>query len=758
MRWDNLRLDEPLGTGDGQDLFAASAPPRAVPLIERGAVARTFDTPGFRGMTFYEVQAKSVVNRVPEASRMPFRWTINPYRGCQHACVYCLEGETPILMADGRTRPLAELRPGDAIYGTTRQGGGREYVRTTVLAHWSTVKPAYRVVLADGTRLVCSGDHRFLAERGWKYVTGAGLGALRRRPRLSAGHALMGPGGFAEPPKQTAAYRRGYLCGLIRGDGSVGHYSYPQRLPAADRSYLFGLALAEPGSDEARARTADYLARAGIACTDFVLTEEGRRGEPGDWEPGRRRQVTAIRTSGPDQARTLEWLMSWPDHPGADWHKGFLAGFFDARGSYRDGVLRIYPADPEVGGWLLCSLQSLGLDAIVERPHTPGRPAWVRLAGGLGRTLRFFHVVDPASTARRSIEGAAVGTCDGLRVEAIERLGLDVPMYDITTGTGDFIANGVVSHNCFARNSHTYLDLDAGADFNTRVVVKVNAPELVRKKLASPSWAGEHIAVGMNVDCYQRAEGRYQLMPGIIGALRDAANPFSILTKGTLILRDADLLAEAAEVTEVGLNVSAGFVDKDLWRSIEPGTPAPARRLEACAALNERGLRCGVLMGPVVPFLSDSPAQLDQAVRQIAATGAGHVAPIVLHLRPGTREWFFTWLRARHPELISRYLELYGRGAYAPKAYQNRIAGQVRELAEKYGIGRPRPAAGHTPAVPRPQAAMAPSPASAAGSMMASEHPRPGERPRAPEVPAPRRHSPAPRRHAPAQPEQLRLL
>jgi DNA repair photolyase len=282
---------------------------------------------------------------------------------------------------------------------------------------------------------------------------------------------------------------------------------------------------------------------------------------------------------------------------------------------------------------------------------------------------------------------------------------------------------------CFARNSHTYLDLDAGADFDTKVVVKVNAPELVRKKMASPGWSGEHIAMGTNVDCYQRAEGRYRLMPGIIGALKDAANPFSILTKGTLILRDIDLLAEAAEVTDVGLNVSVGFIDKELWRSVEPGTPAPGRRLEACAALNERGLRCGVLMGPVVPFLSDSPAQLDAAVGQIAATGATHVMPIVLHLRPGTREWFFRWLGANHPGLVGRYLELYGRGAYAPKSYQARIAGQVRELADKHGIGRPRPGYGHgrrpitdepTPqagqasvAMPRPPRA-APEPSAAA--------------------------------------------
>jgi DNA repair photolyase len=230
--------------------------------------------------------------------------------------------------------------------------------------------------------------------------------------------------------------------------------------------------------------------------------------------------------------------------------------------------------------------------------------------------------------------------------------------------------------------------MDAGRDFDTRVVVKVNAPELLRAKLASPGWAGEHIAMGTNVDCYQRAEGRYRLMRGIIGALRDAANPFSILTKGTLILRDLDLLLSAAEVTDVGLNVSAAFVDKSLWRAIEPGTPAPERRLEACAALNDAGLRCGVLMGPVVPYMSDSPAQLADVVRQAAAAGAAHVTPIVLHLRPGAREWFLGWLGEAHPELVPRYAELYGRGAYARKDYQARITAQVRDLADRFGVGR----------------------------------------------------------------------
>jgi DNA repair photolyase len=618
---------------------------------------------------------------------MPFQWTINPYRGCQHACAYCLAGQTPILMADGRTKPLAEMRVGDAIYGTVRSGYYRRYAITTVLAHWSTVKPAYRVVLEDGTQLVCSGGHRFLTERGWKHVTGAEQGPMQR-PFLTVNNKLMGVGGFAEPPKDTPAYRRGYLCGMIRGDGTIGHYSYERLTPGGEDVHQFRLALADK---EGLDRTADYLAREGITCKEFAFADESST----------RRRMTAIRTSRRAEVQTIEMLLGWPEHPTQDWRKGFLAGIFDAEGSFSGGILRISNTDPEIIGWTVSSLEAFGFDTTFDRSNQPNGLTYVRVRHGLREALRFFHTVDPAITRKRSIDGVALKSDAKLRVAAIEPLGLELPMYDITTGTGDFIANGVVSHNCYARNSHTYLDLDAGADFDTKVVVKVNAPELVRKKMASPSWHGEHIAMGTNVDCYQRAEGRYRLMPGIISALKDAANPFSILTKGTLILRDIELLAEAAEITDVGLNFSVGSVDKELWRSVEPGTPAPARRLEAVAALNGRGLRCGVLMGPVIPFLSDSPAQLEAAVSQIAAAGATGVTPIVLHLRPGTREWYFAWLRAQHPGLVGRYLDLYGRSAYAPKAYQTRIAGQVRELADKYAIGRPKPGRGHGRRPPR---------------------------------------------------------
>ncbi|MGW2021026.1 Rv2578c family radical SAM protein [Streptomyces decoyicus] len=244
---------------------------------------------------------------------------------------------------------------------------------------------------------------------------------------------------------------------------------------------------------------------------------------------------------------------------------------------------------------------------------------------------------------------------------------------------------------CFARKTHSYLDLDTGQDFDSQIVVKVNAPELLRRELAGRRWRGDHIAMGTNVDCYQRAEGRYGLMPGIITALRDYANPFSILTKGTLILRDLALLQQAAEVTDVGISVSVGFLDRELWRTVEPGTPAPERRLDVVRTLTAHGIPCGVLMAPVIPFLGDAPEQLRATVRALAEAGAGSVTPLVLHLRPGAREWFMAWLGQHHPHLVRRYETMYGDGAYAPKWYQRRITRQVHEFAAEYGIGPARP-------------------------------------------------------------------
>ncbi|MET9921489.1 Rv2578c family radical SAM protein [Streptomyces sp. NPDC006435] len=240
---------------------------------------------------------------------------------------------------------------------------------------------------------------------------------------------------------------------------------------------------------------------------------------------------------------------------------------------------------------------------------------------------------------------------------------------------------------CFARKAHSRLDLDTGLGFDSQIVVKVNAPELLRDHLSSGRWHGAHIAMGTNVDCYQPAEGRYRLMPGILAALRDHANPFSILTKGTLILRDLELLRQASEVTDVGVCVSVGFVDDGLWRALEPGTPSPLHRLDAVRALSRAGIGCDVLMAPVVPFLGDHPDQLRATVRAIAAAGATSVTPLVLHLRPGAREWYMRRLAQHHPHLVRRYERLYAEGPYAPRWYQRRVTRHVHELAAEFGIG-----------------------------------------------------------------------
>jgi DNA repair photolyase len=192
--------------------------------------------------------------------------------------------------------------------------------------------------------------------------------------------------------------------------------------------------------------------------------------------------------------------------------------------------------------------------------------------------------------------------------------------------------------------------------------------------------------MGTNVDVYQRAEGRYRLMPGILAALRDFANPFSILTKGTLILRDLDLLREAAAVTSVGISFSVGFIDEEIWRSVEPGTPSPRRRLDAVARLVDAGFSVGVLMAPILPGLTDSEESVDATVGAIAAAGASHVVPLPLHLRRGAREWYRSWLERTHPELMERYRRLYGSGSYLAEAEQRAITARVRMAARRHGI------------------------------------------------------------------------
>jgi len=244
---------------------------------------------------------------------------------------------------------------------------------------------------------------------------------------------------------------------------------------------------------------------------------------------------------------------------------------------------------------------------------------------------------------------------------------------------------------CFARPTHTYLGFNAGRDFEREIVVKVNAPEVLRVELARPSWKGEHVALGTNTDPYQWVEGRYRLMQGIWEALRDAANPCSVLTKSPLLLRDLPLMLEIAARTSMSACLSIPTLDEKAWRATEPHTPNPRARLEAVAELNRAGIPTGVLIAPLMPGINDSPQQVEELLDRAAAAGATTIGGVALHLRGEVREVFMDWLKAQRPDLVARYEELYRRGAYAPQKERERLARMVRRGRVPIGSSRFEP-------------------------------------------------------------------
>jgi DNA repair photolyase len=427
-----------------------------------------------------------------------FTHSVNPYRGCEHGCVYCLGGDTRVLMADGSTREIAALRPGDEIYGTTPGGWYGRYAKTTVLAQWESRKVAYRVRLEDGTELVASGDHRFLTEQGWKHVTSPAI--ERSRPALSLGDTLMG----------------------------------------------FG------------------------------------RGRP-----------------------------------------------------------------PEV------------------------------------------------------LEGEPVESSEALRVVSMEPADDAVRLFDITTGTGDFIANGVVSHNCFARPTHEWLGLSAGLDFETKIFVKEDAPELLREAIASKRWNGEPIALSGVTDPYQPIERKLRITRGCLEVLAEARNPVAMITKNHLITRDTDLLAELASIGGAMVNLSITTLDHELQRVMEPRASTPARRLDAVRELTAAGIPVGVLVAPVIPGLTDH--ELPAILQAAADAGARSAGFVPLRLPYGLSDLFEQWLETHFPtrkeKVLHRIREIRG-GKLNDPNFGSRMRGegeyadQIRALfhvaARKAGLNQER--------------------------------------------------------------------
>ena len=242
-------------------------------------------------------------------------------------------------------------------------------------------------------------------------------------------------------------------------------------------------------------------------------------------------------------------------------------------------------------------------------------------------------------------------------------------------------------HYCYARRYQTQFELGAGDEFASIIFVKTNFVEVLRRELQKASWGGEYVAVGTATDCYQPIEGYYKLTRGALIALADASNPAGIVTKGPMVVRDVDVLQDLNRRAGCTVYISVPTVDERAWEQLEPGTAHPLKRLRAVRELNDAGVRCGVLMNPIVPGITSKPAILERTVKAIAEAGASFVGCNVMFLEGGTRDHFMRWLAESYPEMVEGYQQLYAR-KYAPASYRKEVQQIVALLRSKYGITR----------------------------------------------------------------------
>jgi DNA repair photolyase len=586
-------------------------------------------------------RARGVIS-TNDSPDVPFERSVNPYRGCAHACSYCASGDTPILMSDGSLRELAQLRIGDSIAGTAKCGKYRKYVQTKVLDRWCVIRPAYRVTLEDGTRLTVGPDHRFLTAEGWKFTTGANCG-VGQRPHLTLASKLMGTGAFGAPVFKDRDYRAGYLCGLIRGDGSVGTYVYERPSGKRVECNQFRLAMCDLEAVE-RART--WLTYSYVE-TSQVLRQTGS-GRPVH-------VITATTRAGVNQIRGS---IAWPNAAHRSWQAGFLAGVFDAEGCHSGGIISICNTNGQIAGRIVEALRSFNFKFAVKCLERPDyRPMHVVcIEGGLRESLRFFHIADPAISRKRDITGLAVNSAGKLRVVDIEALGRAMRLYDITTGTGDFISNGVISHNCYARPSHAYMGLSPGLDFETRLFYKADAAQRLAEELARPGYVCKPITLGANTDPYQPVERRMGVTRSILEVLVRTRHPVTVVTKSALVLRDLDLLTDLARARLASVAVSVTTLDDELKRRMEPRAAAPQARLRVLRELNAAGVPSGVLVAPVIPALTDH--ELEDILAAAAAAGARWAGYVLLRLPYEVKDLFTEWLAAHYPQRADHVMSL----------------------------------------------------------------------------------------------------
>jgi DNA repair photolyase len=299
----------------------------------------------------------------------------------------------------------------------------------------------------------------------------------------------------------------------------------------------------------------------------------------------------------------------------------------------------------------------------------------VRVVGGLREHLRFFHTVDPAIMRKRNIVGQAVKSEAKLNVASIEPLPDAMRLYDISTGTEDFIANGVVSHNCYARPSHAYMDLSPGIDFETKIFYKADAARLLEEELGKRSYVVKPITIGANTDPYQPVERDLRVTRSLLEVLERTRHPVSLITKGTMILRDLELLRSLSRDGLINVFVSVTSLDPELKRTLEPRTASPAARLRVVRELTSAGIPTGVLVAPIIPAVNDS--ELERIVAAAAEAGAFRAGYVLLRLPHELKQLFRQWLDEHMPDRAEHVMSLV-RGARDGKENDPRFGSRMR--------------------------------------------------------------------------------
>jgi DNA repair photolyase len=608
-----------------------------------------------------EISCKQALNRV---EGMPFRWSLNPYRGCQHACVYCLSPDTLILYADLVWRPIGDASVGDELVGFDEEPTelGYRYLRRSVVEAVCWSRRPTRRIITDRGEVAATADHRWLRQgRDWW---------VRTRNLRPGGRLRLLP---IEQPAEVACedYRTGYITGVTVGDDTFRYEPGQRSNRPGYPSPYWRVAMADR---EPLLRLTEYLAGFGV--------EVALRPFAG---PSARREMQQVNVQSIGRLATIHNIVT-TERSTPDYYRGFLAGFYDAEGSNGLGSsVRLHQKDQSILDRVLSYSERLGLSWAMERRHHPERVHTARLTGSFLEQLQFFQLCRPAIVRKHTTLWNKVLRLDAATIEAVER-GPQADVVDIQTSTRTFFAAGLASHNCFARSTHAYLQLGLGEDFSGVIFAKTNVAEALAGELGRRSWRREQVAIGTATDPYQPVEGSYRLTRGCLEVLRRFRTPASIVTKGTLIVRDLELLAELADVAGLTVCHSVPTVDEELWRRTEPGTPPPRQRLRAMQRLREAGVRAGVLMAPLLPGLSARPELLEQTARAAAEHGACFLGANVLHLGPGVREHYLEFVGREFPELLAEYRRLYP-GRYAPKWFQDELRERVRRLREPLRLG-----------------------------------------------------------------------